>query len=1167
MHPNTGLKNQSPAVDGAPRRGHNGRGSVQVDAVDRDYESIGGEPFFVVRNSHQMAPFFMALVSGSDHWLYVASNGALSAGRRDPSRALFPYYSADKILDTRLATGPRTIVRVGRDSMADVCWEPFGYPDVDSQAVQNVYKNLSGTRILFEEIHAGHQLMFRYGWTSSRRFGFVRECSIQNLADQPVRLKLADGLKNVLPACLDDQFQLRFSNLADAYKRQERLLDQNLGVYYLSSIPSDRAEPNEGLRSTVCWQIGMHRPKILLCEEQIALFRDGVDVESESEIRGRRGDFWLVDDFLLAPGATLNWTVLANVHQTQADVVALRRMLSATPADVLAQQVADDVAATRRRLDQWVSAADGFQCGSRRRRVHRHRSNVTFNIMRGGVPVDGYRVSKTDFQLHLARANRSVAERFREWCEALPESIEWTELVQSARQQNDLDLTRLTAEFLPLTFSRRHGDPTRPWNRFTIDVESPNGAPKVYYEGNWRDLFQNWEALGWSFPEFLPGMILRFVNASTADGFNPYRITSCGLDWERPDPADPWSNIGYWGDHQIVYLMRLLQAGERFVPEQIRSMLNEPVCTHANVPYRIVCFDRMLANPKSTIEFDAERDSEIDQRVRELGFDGRLLLSEDRQLVRSTLAEKLVLPAVVKLANLIPDAGIWLNTQRPEWNDANNALVGQGASMVTVCYLRQYLSSLVDLLEDSGLQQISMHAHLKDLIERVQQVYESIVRDDPGRCDGAKRFHWVEQLQRAFCRYRTNLYKQASLGALTSISVGRLIGFAKTAVAVLDRQIENNRRDDYLYHSYNLVSFENEMIDVVHLDEMLEGQVAVLASGAINAAQTIELLTALRQSRLFSDATHSYLLYPNRELPRFLDKNQIDPDRVMHNRLVRTLLEQEDDSIVVQDVEGNFRFAADLRNRGDLESSLDQLSAAHPEWARLIADEREVLGTLYEQTFEHHRYTGRSGTFFAYEGLGSVYWHMVSKLALAIEELAVDAWDSGQTDLAQLLTGFYRSVRNGLGAEYKPEQHGAIPVDPYSHTPEFAGARQPGMTGQVKEDILARWHELGLRIHGGCLRFNPGSFEWTEAVRHPVKFEYVDRDGQVKAVPLHAGQFGFTFCQVPIVYEQGDQNEITIHRSDAEVRQSPELELTREESRALFGRTGQIEMIRVVWAS
>ncbi|CAN0044150.1 unnamed protein product, partial [Discosporangium mesarthrocarpum] len=42
----------------------------------------------------------------------------------------------------------------------------------------------------------------------------------------------------------------------------------------------------------------------------------------------------------------------------------------------------------------------------------------------------------------------------------------------------------------------------------------------------------------------------------------------------------------------------------------------------------------------------------------------------------------------------------------------------------------------------------------------------------------------------------------------------------------------------------------------------------------------------------------------------------------------------------------------------------------------------------------------------------------------------------------------------------------AFPTDPYSHTNRH-GAQQPGMTGQVKEEIVTRFGELGVRIEGG----------------------------------------------------------------------------------------------------
>ena len=36
------------------------------------------------------------------------------------------------------------------------------------------------------------------------------------------------------------------------------------------------------------------------------------------------------------------------------------------------------------------------------------------------------------------------------------------------------------------------------------------------------------------------------------------------------------------------------------------------------------------------------------------------------------------------------------------------------------------------------------------------------------------------------------------------------------------------------------------------------------------------------------------------------------------------------------------------------------------------------------------------------------------------------------------------------------------------------------MTGQVKEEILTRWGELGLRVQGGRMRFDPALLDATE---------------------------------------------------------------------------------------
>jgi hypothetical protein len=79
-------------------------------------------------------------------------------------------------------------------------------------------------------------------------------------------------------------------------------------------------------------------------------------------------------------------------------------------------------------------------------------------------------------------------------------------------------------------------------------------------------------------------MIAKFVNASTMDGYNPYRITKEGIDWEVEEPDNPWSYIGYWGDHQIIYLQKLLELSSHFYPARLQSLLREPVFCYANVP-------------------------------------------------------------------------------------------------------------------------------------------------------------------------------------------------------------------------------------------------------------------------------------------------------------------------------------------------------------------------------------------------------------------------------------------------------------------------------------------------------------------------------------------------------------------------------------------------------
>ena len=121
--------------------------------------------------------------------------------------------------------------------------------------------------------------------------------------------------------------------------------------------------------------------------------------------------------------------------------------------------------------------------------------------MRGGVFVDNYKVDKNNFFHFLHIRNKEIAEKFSSELSSYSETIEIAELLKLGLKTKNSSFIRLCHEYLPLTFGRRHGDPSRPWNHFNIQIKDESGVLLFCYEGNWRDIFQNWEALGCSYPE------------------------------------------------------------------------------------------------------------------------------------------------------------------------------------------------------------------------------------------------------------------------------------------------------------------------------------------------------------------------------------------------------------------------------------------------------------------------------------------------------------------------------------------------------------------------------------------------------------------------------------------------------------------------------------------
>ena len=1130
--------------------------------VEGGYVTLLGELFYCIRHYDQMPSFFMNIVSSSDHWMFISSTGGLSAGRSNAESAIFPYYTDDRISENYDNTGPVAVLQVTHSARTSL-WEPFSARSAGLYRVERkLYKNKLGDKLVFEETNHALGLTYRYAWRFSDRYGLVKTAWLINDGEDSCHVALVDGLQNILPCGITTVTQNTFSNLLNAYKRNELDPETGLGIFSLSSTLTDLAEPSESLKATTVWQMGLEKVQFLLSSNQVDDFRRGQEIIQETDIRGRRGAYLVHTVFNLARGEQREWSLVAEVNQDGASVAALSNVLG-EPAGLKAGLEAD-ITRGSAILEAIVASADGLQFSSDQLVTAHHFSNVLFNTMRGGIFANNYQIRKDDLLDFMAVRNKAMLRQQADLFVSLPDELNSRTLLEWATSTGCGDLERLCYEYLPLTFGRRHGDPSRPWNRFSINLKKPDGSQKLDYQGNWRDIFQNWEPLAWSYPEFTEQLICKFLNATTVDGYNPYRVTRDGIEWEIPAPHDPWANIGYWGDHQIIYLEKLLEISARFHPGRLQSLLNRKIFSHANVPYRLKAYESLLEDWYNTIGFDRELDGKIHEAVKELGTDGKLVRGADGSTFHVNMAEKLLILLLAKLGNFIPEGGIWMNTQRPEWNDGNNALVGKGLSVVTLGYLRRYVAFYRKLLADNEAEAFSVTKEVKRLFVAMRHILRNHQASLVVSFSDEERRLMMDELGQASSDYRWSYYENGLSGEFSELGGKAIQSFLELAQHYIEHSLSANLRSDHLYHAYNVLHLSDGKASVGHLYEMLEGQVAILSSGMLTCEQSLALLRSLRESRMYRADQNSYMLYPDRDLPGFFKKNRISAEQVRGSLLITELVERGDTTLIVKDVHGFYHFNGDFRNARDVSHALEALKQREA-YTDLVEDEATEILELFEVIFDHHSFTGRSGTFFAYEGLGSIYWHMVTKLLLATEETTLRAAENGEPqEVVRALAEAYYGIRKGLGFNKSPVLYGAFPTDPYSHTPAGQGAKQPGMTGQVKEEILARWSELGMFVEQGTISFNPTLLDRREFLDHPSMFDYLDVSGQRQKLALPAGSLAYTFCQVPVVYCTGASEKIEVRFADGTSREVSGHVLGADLSQNVFRRDGKVLQLTVV---
>ncbi len=1057
-----------------------------------------GQSYYKISQAECLKPFFIQVASASDIWIFLSSKGGVTAGRQNAEHNLFPYETEDR-LHSNYDTGSRTYIQAKGE-----IWQPFAQNAGDKfKITQNIYKAYYGNSVILEEVNEDLGLSYSYTYQGSERYGFVKTSELVNLSGEAVEVAVLDGLMNIMPHGVDANLQANASTLVDAYKAAE-LYGETLAVYSLTTKVNDTPNPIEIMEANV----GFHTHKggkVYLTPEAISAFRNGTLDGLTADCYGKKSAYFINYTEKLSGNASLSYHF---VLDSGFDHSALEARYSYVSKGDFSDIDANLLQGTEE-LKKIVASADGIQVTGDQTATAHHYLNTLYNVMRGGTFETAYDFDPKDFLKFAQHRNKNV-ENKKEYLEKIKKTTSISELKDIC--SSDPLLYRLALEYMPLSFSRRHGDPSRPWNKFNIKLKGDDGEKITSYEGNWRDIFQNWEALGLSFPLYYENMVTKFVNATTADGFNPYRINQEGIDWEKPEPENPFGGYGYWGDHQIVYLYRLLKGLQNHFPKKLEEMLSLDIFTYANVPYLINPYEDILKDSKDTIVFDFERDETVEALVSNMGTDGKLLQAGS-QVYTVCLTEKLLVPLLAKVSNLLVGGGIWMNTQRPEWNDANNAIVGIGLSMVTVYHVRAYISFLEEVFaKQTGSFELS--TQVLQWLEDTFAIFQKYENQYTG-----KEKEMLDALGYAFSDYRKTMYAKG-LSGKGNLDSSKLLDYLRTVAVAVDATITANAGE--VYGTYNLLG---EDFSVKPMVAMLEGQSAVIGSGSLSAEKVCSLLTAM-EGDLYQEKQKCHTLYPIHMTKKFAEKNQISG------------VKEEISGITVKDAKGAYHFDSGIVTPKILAERCESLGVKEEVKARLLAE--------YEALFAHNQFTGRSQVMYKFEGIGCVYWHQNAKLALAVLETVQATRQQGKD--ATAVYEAYKKLMGGFIFRKTPEECNAIPVEPYSHSSFSGQSEQAGMTGQVKESVIMRRGELGIFVKEGEIHFDKWFIPESEF--------------------LEDGTFSSSIYTIPVAYEKTNTTEdkITVSFSNGESKVFTDNKIPGEFSEKIFLRSPEIAKITLTFS-
>lgn len=676
----------------------------------------------------------LAGVKGIPLWVYYTNRGQAinSFGVHNKNNAIMEFNPANTAYENTALKGYRTFIKCDGQY-----FEPFF--SLDDSAERNLYIRKNSIKI--EEINHKHGLKIdvKYFTLPNDNIGaLVRKVTISNLSDTEKDIQLIDGLPKIIPYGIQNAAYKEMSNLLKSWTDIKNI-ENNVPYYTMRASSDDSAEAYESEIEGGYYYLAIHKGKIVpvIYDAEVIFDYDTSLVHPISFMKG-------------------SLTELTKKEQCFYNKVPC----GFTPLELKLKAKASES----------FSSLTGFTNS-----LDLLNSKLTSFCSEGFIDAKESVADELVKQLTNDIKTQTAVPIFDQY-------MEQNYLDNFLRGGYPFVFNKDTNKAVVHLFSRKHGDPERDYNFFSIAGE--------YYSqgnGNFRDVSQNRRNDIFFNKDIGDFNIKTFFSLVQIDGYNPLEVrpstftvrkdskeavdhllnnnvkenkdklvkilggsftpgqianciakhdikVSCGEDALLSEilscceqNIEAGFGEGYWSDHWD-YNMDLIDSYLRIWPEKEKELLFEDKSYRFyDSPARVLPrSEKYVLNSKNEARQYGALVHDDEKLARE-GFNKKgtnWLKTKKGDYAVTSLMGKMITLAVNKFSSLDSyGMGIEMEAGKPGWNDAMNGIPGLfGSGMAETFELKRLITFICNTV--TGVEELSLPSEIKEFLLKVYKVLE-----------------------------------------------------------------------------------------------------------------------------------------------------------------------------------------------------------------------------------------------------------------------------------------------------------------------------------------------------------------------------------------------------------------------------------------------------------